>query len=117
MGSDPPLLSTIARLLVDNMLKIRCCRPMLAARDCISELMESATCEMPVSDPMATMLAQYIVAANTALQHVCVENVQGYTAVILISGGGSGTIRILLLFPGLRRFAYLVRGVQATGRS
>jgi len=30
---------------------------------------------------------------------------------------GSGTIRILLLFLGLRRFAYLVRGVRATGLS
>ena len=33
------------------------------------------------------------------------------------SGKGSGTIRILLLFLGLRRFAYLVRGVRATGLS
>jgi len=30
---------------------------------------------------------------------------------------GSGTIRILLLFSGLRRFAYLERGVRATGRN
>jgi len=37
------------------------------------------------------------------------------SSVIDAVTGGSGTIRILLLFPGLRRLAYLVRGYGPWG--
>lgn len=67
-------------LLTDKTLKIQYCRPVLRASECARGLISSPACQTTQHDhPMVTEMRQSMAAANVAVTHVCVENVEGYS--------------------------------------
>lgn len=53
------------------------CGPVLAAKECVAELLSSETCQISQSDhPRVVELRQTIEAANVAVDYVCVDNVE-----------------------------------------
>jgi len=60
--------------------KIRHCRPVLIAQECVTEVLASQVCEVPDLDhPSVTIMQQHVEALNITVNHICRENVEGYS--------------------------------------
>jgi len=70
----------VNKLLTDKVLNIRYCRPLLIVQQCVTEVLASQVCQIPdVDHPEVIYQLRWLKAANITVNHVCRENLEGYS--------------------------------------